>query len=524
MNRSLLIFALAIAVSAMIACGDGEGEQDINVGYDVIFPDFGPQQDTVIPEDAGQEVMSDVEAETEIAQLDTAPETAEDIVVEVIDAVDTTEPPPDVNETIEDTGPVYNFCNAISDCQPYEVCDMATGVCEERSSYKMIVGNEDLFQFKPLEGAYGDFIVLDGSRFLTSVTVTTVRADIGGSLIAGSSTPHSTISPHRIQGVVPNSASGKVGVVFQDASPIYQKYPVEFTAGVTGVVECDGTTPAASDKNGTLGEVGPYAAGYVDIVDKDMRVYYPASCGSVRRPGIEGTYPMVVVLAESQDFNFPFLNFDYIGQMLATWGIVTVSMDAKIGDEDAELAAKTVLERIPSMVNADMGALHAAMTGVNTSGTFAWLVFGTGSETLNILAAKDTEKTIYDKATAAIAIAPGSKLNNCGADYFMTLFGPKDGIASNNFASNSYDAFSSPKWKVQILGGNHSLFTDHQMYYGGGYIPVNDGEPEIMRKEQMYETLAMILPFLQLAFGLDQPFSSQVNTSFSNTKVTVTKG
>jgi hypothetical protein len=235
---------------------------------------------------------------------------------------------------------------------------------------------------------------------------------------------------------------------------------------------------------------------------------------------------VLVIIPEGQDTNFPFINFDYIGQLLATWGIVTVSMKAEVNSEDATVLLTRLKTLVPGFINMDLGARHSAMTGVYTSDKMAYLVFGTGADSLNQAMSSEGGNVLKNKAVAAIAMAPSVKLDKVGASYFMTLFGPNDKIANTTFAGTSYDNYDSPKWKVQIVGGNHSLFTDHQIYYGGGYVPTNDGDPgdNIMRRDQMYDSMSMILPLLQKAFGMDEPFSDQLQNSFNDGKMVVTKG
>ncbi len=513
--------AAAISIAALSGCGGGDNSEDTPVTHDLILPDLGATDTNVqdVVEDVPQDSTITDQGQPDAAVDDGMPDTGVDL-----GPVDTGYDPGQPDIPPEDTYVPPSFeCDSLKDCQPYEVCDLSLGRCEERSSYTMIVGNEDLFTFKPPEGGYGDFVVIDGSRFMYGMTQS-VRADIGGSLVASATLAHSTISPHRIIGPVPNEG-GKVGVVFQQATPIYQKFPDEFVYN-TNLAElpCDDSTPRATGVDGALGDVGPHAAGYVDFVNDDVRIYYPAECGSIRRPGVAGTYPVVIIVPEGADINVPFLNFDYIGQMLASWGIVVVNIKAEVNSEAPEAHLTRLIAKAPEYVNADLGPLHAALEGVSTSDKMAWLVFGSGADTLNQALAADGADPIKNLATASIAIAPTLKLQDNGASTFMALYGDLDKIAGNSMATGSYDEFNSPKWKVQIKGGNHSLFTDHQMYYGGGLGSVADNDPEIMRKDQMYLTISMLLPFLQRAFGMPEPFSGQLNGTFSNDKLSVTKG
>ena len=513
------LLAAAMVTAAIVGCGDGQNDpQDTIVTYDLLLPDVGGN-DTVdaLTNDTGDDLpMSDEGGTDTTVDQGGTPDTLSDPGQPDTNPVDTYVPPEDTY-----VPPSYE-CNSIDDCQPYEVCDLALGRCEERSSYPLIVGNEDLFSFKPPEGGYGDFVVIDGSRFMYGTT-SAVRADIGGSLVASATLAHSTISPHRIIGPVPTEG-GKVGVVFQQASPIYQKFPTEFIYNTNlGVIECNDSTPPATGTNGSMGEVGPFGAGYVDLVNDDIRIYYPAECGSIRRPGVPGTYPVVVIVPEGADINVPFLNFDYIGQMLASWGIVTVSMKAEVNTEDTEAHLQRVIATAPGFKNADLSAKHAALEGVQTSDKFAWLVFGSGADTMNLAFADEAGNVLDGLALATVAIAPAAKLNDNGSSSFMVVYGKLDKIASNNFATGSFGEFNSPKWQVEIKGGNHSLFTDHQMYYGDGIMPITDNDPEIMRKEQMSLTLGMVLPFLQKAFGMTEPFADQLASSFSTDKIAVQK-
>ena len=317
-GRLIAMLAIAgISVLAISGCGGGETPDDTIVTQDLILPDFG-NQDTS-PADTVNDVRPDV-ATTDEGQPDATTDEGTPDTVGDEGPVDTGYDPGQPDLGPEDTYvPPYFECDSLDDCQPYEVCDLALGRCEERSSYPLIVGNEDLFTFKPPEGGYGDFIVIDGSRFRYDSMNTSVRADVGGSLVASSTLAHSTISAHRIIGPVPNEG-GKVGVVFQQATPIYQKFTEEFIYNTNlGELPCDDKTPPAAGSAGELGDVGQYAAGYVDLVNDDIRIYYPAECGSIRRPAVAGTYPVVVIIPEGQDASIPFISFDYIGQMIGSW-------------------------------------------------------------------------------------------------------------------------------------------------------------------------------------------------------------
>jgi len=517
-----VLAVVGVAAACLSGCGGGEATEDTVTTQDLLFPDVGG-------EDTGSgDVTADTREDvtTDEGQPDVTDEGAVDVAVDEGFVDNGTDIAPD--DVIEEPEVVeyYYECNSLNDCQPWEVCDLALGVCQTRSSNKVNTGGEEIFGFTPPEGGYGDFVVIDGARFITG-TQNSERADIGGALVAGTATAHSTISPHRIIGPVPTKG-GRVGVVFSGTAG-YKRTTTEFVynSNLT-VLSCDDhATPPATGINGGLGEVGPYGAGYVDFVNDDIRVYYPAQCGSVRRPGVPGTYPVVVIVPESQDVNFPFINFEYIGQMLASWGIVTVSMKAEESTDGSTTvtAQAKLISKVPGFLNIDLGTLHDALDGVVTTNSLAWIVFGTGALTMNALLDDDAGSSLKNLAVATIAIAPGgAKLNNNGSASFMTLFAPNDSIANNSFADDSYDEFDSPKWKVEIAGGNHSLFTDHQMYYGGGYVPIVDGEPEIMRKDQMYLTISMILPFLQRAFGLAEPFADQINSGFSTDRITVNKG
>jgi hypothetical protein len=194
--------------------------------------------------------------------------------------------------------------------------------------------------------------------------------------------------------------------------------------------------------------------------------------------------------------------------------------------ETSASAAKVLVEKIPAWINADLSAMHPALTGISTTPKLTWVAFGTGSTTINEIGANDEGNALKDKAIAAVAIAPSPALtDDCNPSSFLALYGAQDKIANINLANTSYGNFSSPKWLVNIKGGNHSLFTDHQMYYAGGLGSVADGDPvDIMRKDQMYMTISMLLPFLQRAFGLSEPFSGQLQTGVDNTLIKVTKG
>ncbi|MBI5534793.1 MAG: hypothetical protein HY898_18855 [Deltaproteobacteria bacterium] len=213
----------------------------------------------------------------------------------------------------EEGDPTPWACRSWDDCADLTVCDFAVGQCEQRD---VVPANQiGLYDFKPSAGTEGDVLVVDGCRFFQGFP-SVIKVTVGSSALPAVADENRAII------TLSSSESGTVGIVGKGGATATGG---EFAQSAPGVVACDGTTPAATGLPGaSSSHAGPYAAAYVDAAAIKARIYYPSTCGSVRRPPIPGTYPLVTLLHGNGAI---YLNYEYLGQYLATWGFVSLMPD-----------------------------------------------------------------------------------------------------------------------------------------------------------------------------------------------------
>ncbi len=408
------------------------------------------------------------------------------------DAADTDET--DLADT--DVAPPVSFCRAWYDCPGEEICDLPTGRCEVRSVWTE--ARASITSFRPPVGAPGDVLVVDGTRL--SVTPIgnpdPLRLGIGDDLVP----LYPTVKPDstRLIAIIPEGAQGAVRVTNENGAVIESATP--FVLGEPGVFACDETSPAATGTpGGDIDAVGPHAAGYVDIEGIGARIYYPASCGGVRRPAVPGTYPLVGILHSD---GTGFIQHEYIAQRLATWGIISAMVYRPAPPAETEVPPETVDDlslRFGELVGNQIGQRHPAMAGLVTSDDVAWIGHGRGAARIQVLLQGDAN--LRSKTRGGVFLGAIEETGQVPG-LFLLVHGSRD-LQSLGFLANlAWNRQEAPKWRLNITGGNHSLHTDHKVWTG-----FLDQQAEISRRRQLKLITTFVLPLMQRAFELDEPFA-----------------
>lgn len=397
-------------------------------------------------------------------------------------------------DATNDGSQMGEFCRSIDDCANDEVCNLTLGRCDSRDSWK--TGKPALYSFHPLSGAVGDKIILDGSVFYSSMLSTfSVRADIGGKQIAGGLL--NTVSDeNRIVGNIVEGANGNVRVVFGDGGGT-KTYAGQFTLNSGGVLACDGSTPGRLEAGTTPRMTGPFAAGYVDVDTESTRIFYPAECGSNRRPGVPGEYSTVIILHGNGATH---IQYEYLGQLLASWGFVA-AMPMTEGNNQWSDEATRQIDSVVDLVRgkADLGSVHPVLSGVSTTNKCAFIGHSRGCGRIEEYFT-DYKSSISADFVGAVYLGPAhDNIKIPGA--FMVFGGGKDGQSFKTYSESAFERQDTPKWKFWMEGANHSNFCDHKVYYS------LDGQPTFTRHEQLAIVQTFVVPFMQRIFGLDEPFA-----------------
>ncbi|MBL6974610.1 MAG: hypothetical protein ISR64_02655 [Deltaproteobacteria bacterium] len=395
----------------------------------------------------------------------------------------------------EDTGSPVVHCRSMDDCTPDEICDFALQRCDPRSTWKDPY--QALFSFHPPAGAAGDRIVIDGARFYTSfIGALAVKAYIGNQLLSGNWAVE--VDENRIVAGVPAGASGPVKVVYEGGGTMTSAG--SFGATATGVLACDGSTPGPGAPGTQPFSTGPHAAGYVDMDLHATRVFYPAQCGSIRRPAIPGTWPVVGLLHGNGALH---MNLEYLGQLLATWGFVSFMPQSQGLNEYSQDVVDALHDVISTLRGSDLSSIHPALTGVTTMTDIAFVGHSKGCARMQHVLGWDGDLKAHTKATAFLGPADDGDVM---PGLFLVIGAGHDGQSFAMFTEDAYDRQPPPRWKVFMPGGNHGSFCDHKVYY------MFDGQPDITRHQQLRTVMSFVVPLMQRAFGQAEPFATQLDS------------
>jgi hypothetical protein len=407
---------------------------------------------------------------------------------------------PGVTQDVQDPGP--HFCRSFQDCTSDEVCVFSLGECQTRGTWTDYDPAVDAFH--PSEAAAGDVLIVDARRLMAGLTTQMPRARIGeGASAQNVLAAHMQADENRMLIKVQSGMAGKI--TLWDFQGKLAGSPGSLLSAPSGVIPCDGKTPEATGEDGTRpGSVGPYAAGYVDIGDAaGTRVFYPAVCGSLRRPPVEGTWPLVAILHGNGATH---LQYEYLAELLATWGFVSFmpATDMNMAGEPFDEMLKKLMPVVRMMWDQDdLGLVHPVLAGVGTTPDIAFVGHSRGTGRAEEVLARNQD--IKDMTVGAVFLGPvDDGLPIPGG--LLVFGGKKDSQSGSSNYTGPYNKHNGPKILVEFPGGNHGSFCDHKVY---GYTlmgALGDLEPTIPRSRQLYVVQTFTVPFFQKAFGLTETF------------------
>jgi hypothetical protein len=396
-------------------------------------------------------------------------------------------------------------CIELNACPSNQVCNLSLGYCQRRSSTVDQTGV--LFGMHPPAGSRGDVLVIDGGHFFhTLVGNFTVKVWIGNSQLLF--TDFIAWDENRLLVRIPAGASGPVGVQCEDG--VFLQSDAAFGYLAAGLVSCDDSTPGASGEN-ALSPVGlgPYASGFVDYTNDGIRIYYPAQCGGLRRPGVAGSYPLVAILHGNGAGH---INYEYLGQLLASRGMV-VLLPPSINTNSYE---KDVIDKLYADIGAvrgvNLAGIHAALAGLSTTSDIAFICHSRGCGRLQELL--DDRPSLKNSTRAVVFLGPVGT-DDVVPGLFMAVGASLDGQSFPVYYNAQYNRQAAPKWKIVIQGGNHSLFADAKVYSS------MDGIPTLTRQRQLSIVASFVVPLMERAFDLHESGPDWLDNSPAHSDYTV---
>jgi len=522
-NKIKLLPFIFLFVASMVlfaACGSGDetseadGDGPPNFVYDPGDEDYieksvesdGDELQVIDGDAEDSEIESDGDGDAEA--FEEQPSDGDSEIYEEELPVDGDETPDGDSDSDSHNG--FTPCTGLGDCPPEEVCELSLGRCEYRKS--LISYEIELYSFHPEAVAPGDLLVIDGNGFMGTNPLSLIPpfVHIGNDTVGGNFLDvNVSADGNRILVNVNKELSGRISVTVNGYTSNLSADALGVAAG--GLIACDGSTPEATFEtdNDLLG-VGPYAVGYLDFLDQDMRVFYPAQCGSIRRPPVEGQYPLVVILHGNGSQH---IQYEYLAQLLATWGYISLMPESESENDSPPEVHHFIYDRIEPFLHADLGEVNAVLEGLSTTAEVAMIGHSRGCARMQNTWNLDDE--LKGNAVASIFLGPAED-DIVAPGMFMVIGASKDGQSFSWNFNGSYNRQSAPKWKVWLEGGNHSLFGDHKVYTSF------DGVPTITRAEQLQITASFVLPLLERAFSLEEHWPEMLDNPPASSIYSVT--
>ena len=335
-------------------------------------------------------------------------------------------------------------------------------------------------------------VVLDGERFYDNMLAAlAAKVSIGNWSL--SQFQGLTLDQNRIVFTLPVGVEGNVTITryFQDGDEIGDEsltWPEPLVANMVpdAVNQCGSDNPQASGLDGnTAFDMGPYAASYTDVhaPDSETRVYYPAHCGGLRTPPAYGLFPFVLLLHGD---GCGHINYEFMAQHLASWGFMSASPPT----EDGALLIQVLNTGLNTPENW-LPALAGHAYGEKT------VIMGhsRGSERTEFMMIDNNETRVH----GVIFLGPVNQGYVLGVPSLM-LSATKDLQAFPSSVHSLWASQTTPRYYAEILGGNHSQFTDDKHWEGtfGGFF--DDGYATIPRNRQLMLVQALSLAFIQKMF------------------------
>ncbi len=376
--------------------------------------------------------------------------------------------------------PVFVFCHRTDACLPGEVCNLSTGRCERRGA--TLGGALQVWGFEPRVAAPGDTLVVDGQAFYTGLFNFTVKIRVSGKALDTRADENRAVA---------RLGAFSLGAVNVGNSTSSASALVPIAQGPSGIVSCGPDDPPpypgpALDP----ADPGPYAAGFVDFTAHGKgRAFYPATCGGVRRPTAEGTFPVVVICHGDGALS---LNYEYLAWHLASWGFVSLMPET---DTPSEIAA---------LANNPASAFDGPVPAPALDLVPGVVLVGHSRGTYRI----EEAWSQVDHGAGIVYLGPVNK--NQVPAVPLLYFGATGDLQSrpSTYGPKVYGNHPGPKVQVVIQGGNHSGFSDHKNWLGA----MSDNPLEIERSRQHVLVQQFALPFVQRTLGGPQPFADYLES------------
>ncbi len=395
-------------------------------------------------------------------------------------------------------------CKSNFQCSTEQYCNFSNGICQVEVPLFEETSEPRMLSVSPLDAAPGDVVIIDG----VNLHIEEHRRDRywvnGGWKIDEQFLMHTVISvggvdipqsywgdpfPERLTFALPEGRQGLVAVTHNDSGFSFQSNHKIRSVGSKGAMVACGLSnpPATGLKAAKPYEIGPYGAGFKDVhVPFPLtRIYYPALCGGVRTPPAKGHFPIAVML--SGNGSTPY-NYEFLGKYLASWGFVVINPSTRDPQELKRLytrhiiSANTWLPFLKGRVDASQVVL---------------IGHSRGCERAQNLVAKDDKRI-----KGFVYMGPFNPTQTLGKTVlFIAAEYDMQGKAPN--VRHLWDRQISPRYYINIKGGNHSQFTDSRHW---DLVPEDDGKPLISRNQQQEITQTYILTFLQSAMGQQELF------------------
>ena len=470
MKGSCLAFLLALVA---LGCGDSPATRDVP---------------GLVPTDPGPEAADDVTnapdttVDDMVRDLPDVPQDLPEATADVPGEPDASLPDDLPGEAGTDAGPVEPPCVRATACGNSATCNLCSGKCEARSPGWG--SGAQILSAYPSQGAPGDFIVVDGAGYSLLAAV-----QIGGT---GAS---SDKDENRLIVTRPAGAGGTLTVGGASFA-----VPMQTSADQAGLQACRPDDPAATGKlPADPAEIGPWAVGFADS-NKNLvkvRVFYPATCGGLRRPPAAGKFPFVMFMHGD---GCVAINYEYLARHLASWGFLAAIPD-----------------------NGDWSILQKGRQ--SPQDWFAPLAgMATGSDAVVIahsMGAERTSQLVLSDVRAVVLLGPVYTLTpQYGQSLFplpgLVLGGSEDGQPTADKCSDAYDQLETPKYLVMIKRGNHSQFTDDKLW-----DTPSDGSGAFVPRNRQHELVqGFTLAYLQRVFGQTESFPGWLSTPGLSNEIT----
>lgn len=371
-----------------------------------------------------------------------------------------------------DIGPVDPPCVRATACGSGATCNLCSGKCEARSP-GWGSGSEVLSAY-PSQGAPGDFIVVDGAGFglLTSATIGGVGAS-------------SEKDENRLVVTRPQGATGTLTVGGMGGSASFD-VPIETSSDFEGLQTCrPGDPPATGRIPMDPAEIGPWAVGFTDYNKSfyKVRVFYPATCGGLRRPPASGQFPFVMFMHGD---GCVALNYEYLARHLASWGFLAAIPDN--GDW-------SVLEKGRESPE----DWFAPLAGMATRSDAAVVCHSMGAQRTSELVLSDVRAVVFLGPVYTGESPYGQSMFPLQG---LVIGGSEDGRPTTDKCSDVYEQLENPRYMVMVKRGNHSQFTDDKLW-----DTPSDGSGAFVARNRQHELVqSFTLAYLQRVFGQAESF------------------